>query len=367
MKLIHRLNKGRNDLDLQLQSLKQKAENQRKVNKNLLDEEKASLARIARIDDAIQQKQLERAQLDRTLKSMGNRLRDLNALKDEVLKSLHSNKKALDSFAQRVDGENTKMEKLEEAQLNWQHQHRSSKSKISTDLQLYKGRGETTKTEFEEGKEHLQKEIDSLIRKLRGFQKRHQSMLNVVTAIDEKIAAASIECNLKSNFIKETNEALSAETESILALNRGIKDQREYLTDVNTTLRKSARKKLEVQKAFDPLKNDHEDIRRKIDIDSTKKRTAEKALEAVKTKMDDTMKLCDQLRQQIAEKSDSNILDSNKKIRAEISSAKCESQFIGERLKDLTLNESGLTKHQSLIRDLRLKLSNVSLSPDGNI
>ena len=109
-----RLNKGRNDLDLQLQRLKLKAENQRKINKKLLDEEKASLARIARIDDAIQQKQLERAQLEKTLKSMSNRLADLNALKEEVLKSLHSNKRALDSILQRIDGEKNKMHKLEE-------------------------------------------------------------------------------------------------------------------------------------------------------------------------------------------------------------------------------------------------------------
>ena len=363
---FHRLNKGRNDLDLQLQSLKLKAENQRKINKKLLDEEKASLARIARIDDAIQQKQLERAQLEKTLKSMSNRLADLNALKEEVLKSLHSNKRALDSILQRIDGEKNKMHKLEEVKQNWEHQHRSSKSKMFTDFQLYKGRGESTKMEFVESKEHLQKEIDSLVRKLRDFQSKHQSMLSVVSNIDEKIATANVECNLKIKFLKETNEALLDESKRIQMIDQGINGQGEHLTDVKATLHKVGRKKLELQEGHDPIKNEYADLKQHIDFLTTKKTTAEKALDAAKTKLFDTIKLCDQLKQKVAEKSDSNIVDSNKKIRAEILLAKSESEFIGERLKDLTLNDGGLSKHQSLIRSLRLKLLNISLSPNGD-
>ena len=49
------LNKGVTDLDDELTELKRKTEEERKVNEVLIAEEKATLARIASLDNAIKQ------------------------------------------------------------------------------------------------------------------------------------------------------------------------------------------------------------------------------------------------------------------------------------------------------------------------
>ena len=79
------LNKGVTDLDDELTELKRKTEEERKVNEVLVAEEKATLARIASLDNAIQQKRDEKIFLDDGANAMKKRLNGVNLLKDKVI------------------------------------------------------------------------------------------------------------------------------------------------------------------------------------------------------------------------------------------------------------------------------------------
>ena len=79
------LNKGVTDLDDELMQIKRKTEEERKVNEILLAEEKATLARIAALENAIQQKRDEKIFLDNGANVMKKRFQVVNALKDEVI------------------------------------------------------------------------------------------------------------------------------------------------------------------------------------------------------------------------------------------------------------------------------------------
>ena len=79
------LNKGVTDLDDELMQIKRKTEEERKVNEILLAEEKATLARIAALENAIQQKRDEKIVLDNGANVMKKRFQVVNALKDEVI------------------------------------------------------------------------------------------------------------------------------------------------------------------------------------------------------------------------------------------------------------------------------------------
>ena len=79
------LNKGVTDLDDELMELKRKTEEERKVNEVLVAEEKATLARIASLDNAIQQKRDEKIFLDDGANAMKKRLNGVNLLKDKVI------------------------------------------------------------------------------------------------------------------------------------------------------------------------------------------------------------------------------------------------------------------------------------------
>ena len=79
------LNKGVTDLDDELTELKRKTEEERKVNEVLIAEEKATLARIASLDNAIKQKKDEKIFLDNGANAMKKRLNAVNRLKDKVI------------------------------------------------------------------------------------------------------------------------------------------------------------------------------------------------------------------------------------------------------------------------------------------
>ena len=79
------LNKGDTDLDDELTELKRKTEEERKVNEVLIAEEKATLARIASLDNAIKQKRDEKIFLDNGANAMKKRLNAVNRLKDKVI------------------------------------------------------------------------------------------------------------------------------------------------------------------------------------------------------------------------------------------------------------------------------------------
>ena len=79
------LNKGVTDLDDELTELKRKTEEERKVNEVLIAEEKATLARIASLDNAIKQKRDEKIFLDNGANAMKKRLNAVNRLKDNVI------------------------------------------------------------------------------------------------------------------------------------------------------------------------------------------------------------------------------------------------------------------------------------------
>ena len=79
------LNKGVTDLDDELMELKRKTEEERKVNEVLVAEEKATLARIASLDNAIKQKRDEKIFLDNGANAMKKRLNGVNLLKDKVI------------------------------------------------------------------------------------------------------------------------------------------------------------------------------------------------------------------------------------------------------------------------------------------
>lgn len=79
------LNKGVTDLDDELTELKRKTEEERKVNEVLIAEEKATLARIASLDNAIKQKRDEKIFLDNGANAMKKRLNAVNRLKDKVI------------------------------------------------------------------------------------------------------------------------------------------------------------------------------------------------------------------------------------------------------------------------------------------
>ena len=79
------LNKGVTDLDDELTELKRKTEEERKVNEVLIAEEKATLARIASLENAIKQKRDEKIFLDNGANAMKKRLNAVNRLKDKVI------------------------------------------------------------------------------------------------------------------------------------------------------------------------------------------------------------------------------------------------------------------------------------------
>ena len=79
------LNKGVTDLDDELTELKRKTEEERKVNEVLIAEEKATLARIASLDNSIKQKRDEKIFLDNGANAMKKRLNAVNRLKDKVI------------------------------------------------------------------------------------------------------------------------------------------------------------------------------------------------------------------------------------------------------------------------------------------
>ena len=123
---FHRLNTGRNNLDEELANLKRTVEENNKIADELLAEDKETLARIAVLDNAIQQKNQERIQVEKVLLNMRKRLGNVNSLKDEVLKSITAQQFSIDVITNTLNYEKQKFKNLEEAESKWIQEHRVS-------------------------------------------------------------------------------------------------------------------------------------------------------------------------------------------------------------------------------------------------
>ena len=76
--------------------MKRTVEENNKIADELLAEDKETLARIAVLDNAIQQKNQERIQCEKVLLNMKKRLGNVNSLKDEVLMSITAQQVSID-------------------------------------------------------------------------------------------------------------------------------------------------------------------------------------------------------------------------------------------------------------------------------
>ena len=134
------LNKGVTDLDDELTELKRKTEEERKVNEVLIAEEKATLARIASLDNAIKQKRDEKIFLDNGANAMKKRLKVVNTLKDKLIESLQTQQNSVELLKSSLANDQQQLVKLEEAENNWKKQHRMDLSNIKSEHQLIQGR-----------------------------------------------------------------------------------------------------------------------------------------------------------------------------------------------------------------------------------
>ena len=106
--------------------MKRTVEENNKIADELLAEDKETLARIAVLDNAIQQKNQERIQVEKVLLNMRKRLGNVNSLKDEVLKSITAQQFSIDVITNTLNYEKQKFKNLEEAESKWIQEHRVS-------------------------------------------------------------------------------------------------------------------------------------------------------------------------------------------------------------------------------------------------
>ena len=121
--------------------MKRTVEENNKIADELLAEDKETLARIAVLDNAIQQKNQERIQCEKVLLNMKKRLGNVNSLKDEVLMSITAQQVSIDVITNTLNYEKQKLKNLEEAESKWIQEHRVS-------ARLCKKREETKLAKF---------------------------------------------------------------------------------------------------------------------------------------------------------------------------------------------------------------------------